>query len=150
MSNPILQFFQGMIGQSMGNGPSPLAKWLNGKLLTAEEGLLTAEYTVREEMCNPGRILHGGIAAAIMDDLMGATIFSLGRENFFTSINLNVDYLYSVPVGGKVVAKAQVIRAGKKVIHIGCEIFDENQNIIAKATSNLVATSKLVSSLATK
>jgi acyl-coenzyme A thioesterase 13 len=142
MDNPVLLYFKSMIGQSMGKGPSPLAKWLDGTLLAAEEGSLQAAYTVREEMCNPGRILHGGIAAAIMDDLMGATIFSLGKDVFYTSINLNVDYLYSVPVGNKVVAKSQVIRAGKKVVHIECEILDEHQNIIAKATSNLIATSK--------
>lgn len=126
----------------MGNGPSPLAKWLDGTLLTAEKGSLTAEYTVREEMCNPAHILHGGIAAAIIDDLMGATVFSLGVPTFFSSVNLNVDYLFSAPLGAKVIAKTEVIRAGKKVIHIECRIFDEQQNIIAKATSNLVATSK--------
>lgn len=140
--NNILPFFESLIGKSMGNGPSPLAKWLNGTLLAVEKGSLTAEYTVREEMCNPARILHGGIAAAIMDDLMGATVFSLGVSTFFTSVNLNVDYLYSAPLGAKVIAKTEVIRAGKKVIHIECQIFDEQQNIIAKATSNLVATSK--------
>ena len=140
--NNVLAFFQSLIGKSMGNGPSPLAKWLNGTLLAAEKGSLTAEYTVREEMCNPAHILHGGIAAAIMDDLMGATVFSLGVPTFFSSVNLNVDYLYSAPVGAKVIAKTEVIRAGKKVIHIECRIFDEQQNIIAKATSNLVATSK--------
>lgn len=131
-----------LIGKSMGNGPSPLAKWLDGTLLTAEKGSLTAEYTVREEMCNPAHILHGGIAAAIIDDLMGATVFSLGVPTFFSSVNLNVDYLFSAPLGAKVIAKTEVIRAGKKVIHIECRIFDEQQNIIAKATSNLVATSK--------
>lgn len=140
--NNVLAFFQSLIGKSMGNGPSPLAKWLNGTLLAAEKGSLTAEYTVREEMCNPAHILHGGIAAAIMDDLMGATVFSLGVPTFFSSVNLNVDYLYSAPLGAKVIAKTEVIRAGKKVIHIECQIFDEQQNIIAKATSNLVATSK--------
>jgi acyl-coenzyme A thioesterase 13 len=123
--NNVLHFFESLIGKSMGNGPSPLAKWLNGTLLAAEEGSLTAEYEVREEMCNPARILHGGIAAAIMDDLMGATVFSLGVSTFFTSVNLNVDYLYSAPIGAKVIAKTAVIRAGKKVIHIECRIFDE-------------------------
>lgn len=142
VDNPVIQYFKSMIGQSMAKGPSPLAKWLDGTLIGAEEGSLTAEYTVRPEMCNPGGILHGGIAAAIMDDLMGATVFSLGREAFYTSINLNVDYLYSVPAGQRVVAKSQVVRAGKKVIHIECEIVDTEQNIVAKATSNLVATSK--------
>lgn len=135
-----------MIGQSMGKGPSPLAKWLNGTLVSAEEGTLSAEYEVREEMCNPGRILHGGVSAAIMDDLIGATVFTLGNPALYSSINLNIDYLYSVPVGKKVIAQAHIIRAGKKVVHAECKIFDEHQNIVAKATSNLVATSRSVGS----
>ncbi len=140
--NPILAFFQSNIGKKLGNGSSPLAKWLDGTLESVTEGSLSASFTVREDMCNPGRILHGGIAVAIMDDLMGMTVASMGYEFFFTSINLSTDFLYSVPMGGQIVCTTQIIRAGKKVVNIEANIKDSQGRLIAKTTSNLVATSQ--------
>jgi uncharacterized protein (TIGR00369 family) len=141
MSNPILQFMQAHVGKSLGMGPSPLAKWLDGILVAADEGTITADFLVRPDMTNPVGILHGGVIAAIMDDLMGATVYALGAETFFTSINLNVDYLFSARVGETVTARSEVIRQGKKVMHVECRLTNADGKLIAKSTSNLVATS---------
>jgi len=125
--------------------PSPTGRWLDGTLLAAEPGSLTVQFTVREEFCNPARILQGGIAATMMDDLMGMTVFSLGLDVFFTSVNLTVDFLYAAPLGSTVVAKSEIIRQGKKIVHAECRLTDEAGRLVAKATSNLVATSKGIS-----
>ncbi len=144
-TNPALEFFQANVGQRMGQrSPSPSGRWLDGALLAAEPGSLTVQFTVREEMCNPARILQGGIAATMLDDLMGMTVFSLGLDVFFTSVNLNVDFLYAAPLGATVTAKSEIIRQGKKIIHAECRLTDEAGRLVAKATSNLVATSQSV------
>lgn len=140
MSNPILRYLQDNLGKSLAEGPSPLAKWLNGTLVAADEGTLTAEFLVRPDMANPVGVLHGGVIAAIMDDLMGATVYALGAEAFFTSVNLNVDYLFSAHVGETVTARSEVIRQGKKIMHVECRLTNAAGKLIAKSTSNLVAT----------
>jgi len=38
-------------------------------------------------MVNPAGSLHEGIIAAIMDDLIGAAIISLGKSVFYVTIN---------------------------------------------------------------
>ncbi len=141
MTNQILDYIISNIGKDMGSiTPSPLGRWLNGKLIAAEEGSLTVEFTVREEMTNPGKILHGGISAAMMDVVIGATVFSLGRESFYSTINLSIDYLLPAKVGDVVSVKAKIIRAGKTVINMEAEIRNVEHKIIAKCTSNLVIT----------
>ena len=139
--NPILQFMQANVGKSLGMGPSPLAKWLDGTLVAADEGTLTADFVIRPDMTNPAGLLHGGVVAAIMDDLMGATVFALGAESFYTSVNLNVDYLYSARAGETIRARTEVIRQGKKIIHVECRITNAEGKLLAKSTSNLIATS---------
>ena len=139
--NPIKEFFTANIGKNATEiSPSHLGRWLNGKLISVEEGAIEVEFVVREEMTNPLNILHGGAAASMLDDVMGMTVYMLGRENFYTTVNLSIDYLSPAKVGDTLSVKSKIIRAGKTVIHITCEIHNTDQKIIAKCTSKMVAT----------
>ncbi|MEQ8714954.1 MAG: PaaI family thioesterase [Cyclobacteriaceae bacterium] len=139
MENKALAFFKANIGQPSNNSPSPIGRWLNGKLIKAEEGNLAWEYEIRPEMTNPGAILHGGIASTMLDDVMGATVFSLNNEFMFTSINLNVDFLASAKTGDIVTCEAQVVRKGSNVIHMEAWL-KKGDKVLAKAASNLIKT----------
>lgn len=139
--NKIIEFFKANIGKNAADiSPSPLGRWLNGKLIAAEEGSVEVAFVVREEMTNPAKILHGGTIASMLDDVMGMTVFMLGRESFYTTVNLNVDYLLPAKVGETITAKSKIIRAGKTVINIECVIYNTDQKIVAKCTSNMVVT----------
>ncbi len=143
--NPVLEYFKSNIGKSGAEvSPSPLGRWLNGTLLEVNEGSLTMEFLVRKEMCNPGGILHGGIATSMMDDIIGMTVFSLGNQVFYSSVNLSVDFLYSAKPDEKLIVKSNIVRIGKKIAHAEGEIRNEAGQIIAKCTTNLVATSNTI------
>ena len=138
--NPVIEFFKSSIGKYAADmSPSPLGRWLNGKLISVEEGSVEVEFVVREEMTNPLKILHGGTSASMLDDVMGMTVYMLGRENFYTTVNLNVDYLSPAKVGDTLLVKSKIIRAGKTVINIECVIHNNDYKIVAKCTSNMVA-----------
>ena len=117
-----------------------MGRWLNGKLLEAEEGLLSFEFEVREEMTNPMGILHGGMSALIMDEVIGATVHTLNRDVYYTSVNLGVDFLKSSPAGSTIKATAQIIRPGKTIVNAECKVYNQKGDIIAKGMSNLVRT----------
>jgi acyl-coenzyme A thioesterase 13 len=145
MNNPVLAFFKNNIGKTSAEvSPSPFGRWLNGTLIDAEEGSLTMEFTVREDMCNPGGIMHGGVAIGMMDDLIGMTTFSMGNQAFYSTVNLNTDFLYSAKPNEKLIAKSKIVRMGKKIAHAEGEIRNEAGQIVAKCTTNLVATSNQV------
>lgn len=140
-SNPRLDFFRSQIGQDMSRSVSPLGRWLNGTLLDVTSSSMKVQFTVQESMTNPMGVLHGGAAAAIMDDTVGALVFSLGREYAYTSVNLNCDFLNPARLGEVVTAEAHIVRAGKNVIHCECTIWGAAERIIAKCSTNLVQTS---------
>ncbi|GAB2544835.1 PaaI family thioesterase [Spirosoma aerophilum] len=140
-TNSRLDFLRSQIGQNMRTSISPLGRWLNGIIRSADYGRLVAEFTVREEMTNPAGVLHGGAAAAILDDLIGAMVFTLGRENAYTSVNLAVDFLHSARRDDIVTATAELVREGKNIIHCEGKIAAENGKIIAKCATNLIQTS---------
>ncbi|HEX9955766.1 MAG TPA: PaaI family thioesterase [Fibrella sp.] len=138
--NQRLAIFQSLIGQPMSQSPSGVGRWLNGTLLTVEEGRMTASYLVREDMVNPMQVLHGGAASAILDDLCGLTVFALGREFGYTSVNLTMDFLNAARLGETLTAEANVLRAGRNIIHLEGRITNADGKLIAKCSTNLVQT----------
>ena len=141
MPNLRLEFFRSLIGQTMSASISPLGRWLNGTIRAVDAGRLVAEYVVRDELTNPAGVLHGGAASAMLDDLIGAMVFTLGREFAFTSVNLNVDFLHAARLGDTVTVTAEVVRAGKNIIHCEGRIVAADGKIIAKCVTNLIQTS---------
>ncbi len=140
MSNSVFALLQTQIGKPMIKSPSPVARWLNGTLKAASEGSMTVEFTVREEMTNPMGILHGGMSAAMIDDVLGATVYSLGHENFFTTVNLNPDYLGSAKLGEIVTVQSNIIRKGRNIVHAECRLTNADGKLLVKATTNMLKT----------
>jgi acyl-coenzyme A thioesterase PaaI-like protein len=60
--NTPLDYFRSQIGKTLDRTPSAAGNWLAGTLLEVSQQEIKVGYTVRPDMCNPGRILHGGIA----------------------------------------------------------------------------------------
>lgn len=129
----IRQFVGGKIPERI----SPVGGWLGGTLLRAVEGELAASFVVRREMTNPSGILHGGIMATMLDELMGFTVFLLDDESFFASINLTIDFLASARMGDEVIATTRVIRRGRRVVNVEGTLSRADGTLIARATSNL-------------
>ena len=135
-----LEYLQTFIGQFMRESISPVGRWLNGKLLDIQDGTMKVEFIVREDMANPMGVLHGGIAATILDDVVGTMVYALGREFAYTSVNLNCDFLHAAKTGDIIIAEAKVVRAGKNIIHVEGSIKNPAGLIIAKCSSNLIQT----------
>lgn len=110
-------------------------------MLLADEGHLEFKYTVRPEWLNPMGYLHGGITAAIIDDILGATMFSLNEDTFYITINNNVDYFSIAKEGDIIIAETQIVKKGKQFVNACCDIWNEQKTrLIAKGTSNLFKT----------
>jgi uncharacterized protein (TIGR00369 family) len=75
-----------------------------------------------------------------MDDVIGSAVFSLHHEYFYTSVNLNVDFLSSGKAGSTVTAHAWIVRQGRTIIHAECQIHSDEGKLLAKGSSNLLVT----------
>jgi acyl-coenzyme A thioesterase 13 len=130
---------QAQIGKEITNSPSPFMNWLKPTLISAERGEIQCSYVIRKEMTNPYAILHGGITAGIIDDLIGATVFTLGLNAKYTTVNNNIDYFASAVEGDIITAKTTVVKQGRTIINLQCEVFLPSKNrLIAKGYSNML------------
>ncbi len=138
-TNPIVEMFKASIGKQLEGAP-PFTEWLDGRIVSCDVGEMEMTFEVRPEMSNPTGLLHGGMQAAIIDDLIGMTTATLGEEGFMLSIDLHVNFLGKIRVGETVKARAKIVRSGRRIAHAVCEILDEDGNIVGRGDSNLVKT----------
>lgn len=133
-----LEQLKQFIGKEFDQSPSPFMKWLNPIVISVEEGHLEFQYNVRKEWLNPIGNLHGGVTAAIVDDIIGATMFSLNDKSFITTINNVIDYFSTAKENDNIVAETKIIKRGKQFINAQCEIWNADKTrLIARGTSNL-------------
>jgi acyl-coenzyme A thioesterase 13 len=128
------------LGKLVTDSRSPAGNWLQFTLEQIEHGQAVLSLEVRLEMSNPYLHIHGGMMSLVIDEAIGWAVISLDTNSHYTTLNLNVDFLYAIKEGERLKATATVIRAGKKIIHVECRVHDMQERLLAKATSNLVVT----------
>ena len=136
-----LEVLRPYIGQELSMVPSPVAHWLKGILQEINENGLKIAFTVREDMTNPAKILHGGIIATMLDDIMGISVMvkhNPDLSTFYSTVNLHVDYLASTREGATVIATSNIIKAGAKIANAEGWLHDGNGKLLAHATCNML------------
>jgi acyl-coenzyme A thioesterase 13 len=134
-----LLFLQSFTGKELIGSPSHYMNWLKPVVISAKPGELLFSYTVRKEMTNPSGVLHGGVIAGIIDDLIGATVYALGLSHSFTTINNSIDYFAPALEGDLITAKTAIVKQGRTIINLQCEIFlPAKKRLIAKGYSNML------------
>jgi uncharacterized protein (TIGR00369 family) len=126
-------------GSSNGIGledfPAPIGKLLGLKLSTPADGQATVEFEATERHANPMGTLHGGVLCDIADAAMGAAYRgSLTDGESFTTLELKINFLRPV-WKAKLRAEARMVRAGRTVGLVECNIFDERRRLVARASS---------------
>ncbi|NII82436.1 MULTISPECIES: PaaI family thioesterase [unclassified Pedobacter] len=139
LSEQRLTFLRQSMGKVITASPSNFMNWLAPVLIKAEYGILVCQYTIRKEMTNPYQILHGGVTAGIIDDLIGATVFTMGLNERYTTVNNYIDYFATASEGDEVIAETAIVKRGRTILNLQCEIFLPSKNrLIAKGYSNML------------
>src|SRR5690554_3910877 len=112
-----LKELQKFEGQIIKNSRSEAGNWLQPRLLNINKGHAEISVIVRKEMCNPFGNIHGGMMSLIVDECIGWSVISLESNSFYTSISLNLNFLYAATVGENIRAMAKIVRHGKKIIN---------------------------------
>jgi uncharacterized protein (TIGR00369 family) len=115
--------------------PAPIGKLLGLKIISSGAGRATVEFEASSRYANPMGTLHGGVLCDLADAAMGVAYRStLAETETFTTIELKINFLRPV-WDAKLRAQARMVRAGKVVGLVECDIFDERQRLVARASS---------------
>ena len=113
----------------------PFARLIGMRLvdLRLDEAVLTIE--MRDDLRQPGRLLHGGVTASLIDTAMAFAIRTrLPLTEATATIDLTVHYLRP-HLEGKATCTAKVVRAGKRIFTVSADVVNEQGKLIATAIS---------------
>lgn len=137
----VLEFInEHYLGKEVLDSRSPAGNWLRFTLEKIEVGSAVLTTEVRNEMTNPYGHIHGGMMSLVIDEAIGWALVSLDSDEHYTSMSLNVDFLYAIKEGQRLRAMSQVLRKGKRIISVECHVYDLEGKILARANSNLIVT----------
>ena len=113
----------------------PFAKLLGIEVDSVEPGHAVLSMKLRDDLMRNNGIAHGGAIATLIDSAMAIAIMAQLAENERTvTVDLTIHYLRPISEG-TARASARVVRAGKRVITVSAELFDDAGKLSATAIS---------------
>ena len=113
----------------------PIARLIGFEAKDIADGRATVVLAAGPQHANPMGTLHGGILCDIADAAMGIAFAStLAPDESFTTVELKINFFRPVWTG-RLLAEAKVVRRGKTMGYVECEIVDDTGRLVAKAAS---------------
>lgn len=120
-------------------GP-PIGELLNFQLIEAEQGKAAFKIEPAEYHYNPGNVVHGGIAATVLDAAMACAIHSLlPPKHFCTTIELKINYLRPIVVQtGLLRGEGEVIHFGGRTAVVQGKLLDKDGKLYAYSSATFM------------
>ena len=114
----------------------PIAHTIGFTMTAIEKGRARFEMdALPERHANPMGTLHGGVLCDIADGAMGMAFAStLEQGESFTTLELKMNYLKPV-WRAHLIAEGRVIKRGRDVGLVECDVTDQDGALVAHATS---------------
>ena len=117
------------------NNDVPIARLIGFQAQEIADGRATVTLAAGPQHANPMGTLHGGILCDIADAAMGMAFAStLAPEESFTTVELKINFFRPVREA-QLKAEGKVVRRGRSMGYVECEITDERGRLVAKAAS---------------
>jgi uncharacterized protein (TIGR00369 family) len=123
--------------------PPPIASLLGFEIDELEPGRVVFSVVPGEEHYNPIGLVHGGLAATLLDTVTGCAVHTeLAAGDYYATLDLQAHYTRPMTRDtGKVLAIGEVVHAGSTVATAeGRLIGAENGKLYAHGTSTLLLT----------
>ena len=115
--------------------PPPVATLIGFTIGSIEPGRVVMEMEAGPQHSSPLGTVHGGILCDLADAAMGmAYASSLDENETFTTLELKINFLKPV-WSGRLTAIGYVVKSGRTVGLVDCDVHDEKKSLVARASS---------------
>jgi uncharacterized protein (TIGR00369 family) len=111
---------------------SGTAKQMGFRITRAERGRVLLQMRVKQHHKQVHGVVHGGVLAALADTAGGLASCTACDGRRVATIEMKINYLEAV-AKGTVVADARVVRIGKHIAVVDCDIHADNRRLVGKA-----------------
>ena len=110
------------------------ARFLGLELCEIKSGEVSVCLDVRDELKQNQNVVHGGAVASLIDTASAfAILTTLAPDERVTTTDLTIHYLRPI-TGGRLIAKARIIRAGRRVFVVNVDV-DNDGRLAATAVT---------------
>jgi uncharacterized protein (TIGR00369 family) len=116
---------------------APMLQTVGAQLTEVTEGRAVFTSMPSEYHYNPAGVVHGGMAATLLDSAMGiAVLSSLPAGMIFTTLELKVNFLRAMTTTtGEVRAEGNVVHLGRTTAVVEARLTDATGKLLATASS---------------
>ena len=121
--------------------PAPAAVVLGQDILDvdAKAGSVRVAYDTTDALANRYGAIHGGMTAAIMDDVISlAAGLTIEWGQITPTLEMKISYIAQAQPGTRLLAEARTVRRGGTVIFLEADLKDEQGKLIATASSTVM------------
>ena len=105
------------------------------------KGTVRVAYDTTQTLANRYGAIHGGMTAAMMDDVIAlAAGLTIEWGQITPTLEMKVNYLAQAKPGTRLVAEARTVRRGGTVIFLEADLKDDAGKLIATASSTVMIT----------
>jgi len=94
---------------------------------------VSARFTLEPQHAGYPGMAHGGIVAAILDEVGGRTVMINNPNCFFVTARLDIRYRQPVPVGVPLEAAGRLLKRRASRTQAHAEIFSDERGLLAEA-----------------
>lgn len=115
----------------------PLASLMDFQIVELEEGRAVFAVHPAEYHYNPIGVVHGGLAATLLDSAMGCAVHSmLPAGSGYTTLELKVNFIRAMTKEtGRVRAEGKLVHLGGRTATAEGRVIDESGKLYAHATT---------------
>lgn len=96
------------------------------------DGNATLSLEVTEKLLQLQGVMHGGAIASLIDTAVAMAIASTAEPtDRFTTVEMKVNYLSPIS-HGRAIARATLIKKGRRIIVAECDVMDSGSKLVAK------------------
>ena len=112
---------QGFIDAPVGSGGG-LTEFLGFEIVSAEAGVMTGRFEVREDLLTPMGNMHGGVLSAFCDHMLGCVCYpAMKKGQWAATTEFKINLLAPV-TGGTCVATAEIVSMSKRLAVVRIDI----------------------------
>ena len=117
--------------------PPPISQTLNFSLAKVEKGYALFEGEPQEYHYNPIGVVHGGLAATLLDSALGCCVHTMLEQGMaYTTLQLNVNLVRAITMKtGRLQCEGQVIHAGRQMATAEATVKDIDGKLYAHGTT---------------
>ena len=99
------------------------------------QGTVRISFEALPQFCNPGGVLQGGMAAAMLDEAAVCAIIVKSAKNIVApTLEFKISFFARAPIG-TLYAEARCIRIGAKAAFAEADLLDGDGKLLARMTS---------------